>query len=66
MGSDIIIGSIIIGVSIGVCIGGNIWWAQRDRTIDVHSKVHLGRNEDDIQKQMSKMNKLLEELSKKK
>ena len=48
--SGLIIASIIIGVS----IGGNIWWAQRDRMIDAH-----------LQKQMSKMTKMLEELTKK-
>lgn len=64
MASDIIIASAVLGACVAVAggfIGGNIWWAQRNRVVGIDGKAYLGRNDDRLEK---KLDKVLENQSK--
>ena len=58
MPSDIIIASIILAGG----IGGSIWWAQRDRTLNYTGKAFLGRNEDRLEQKIDTNNRQLKQV----
>ena len=37
-------------------IGGSLWWAQRNRTVDISSRVRLGRDDDILKRQLLEQN----------
>ena len=57
MGGEVIIGSLIIAIG----VGGNIWWLQRNRTLDFNGQAGLGRSDDRLVKKLDQVLKRFEE-----